>query len=200
MNWLLKTETFLKNNLTADEVLCLISLLTKSDMEGAKKSLVDKGFITQDGDLFGGYRITRAGADAMNNIIIDSDDKVPKVTDKDLEVLAGEMRAIYPKGYQQEYPVKMYPWRCSIGEVKDRLRKFWFKFGSEYTNEEILEATKRYVERMSGQRFMQTLKYFIWKKNDADGSYGSALANEIDAMREGEEETKPTSDWQNKMV
>ena len=200
MNLLLNTETFLKNGLTIDEVLYLLILSSNSNMEKAKQSLIDKGFITQDGNLFGEYRITQNGIKAMNNVVLDSDKDVPKVTDKELEVLAGEMRALFPKGYQQEVPTKMYPWRCSISEVVERLRKFWFKFGSEYTKEEILAATENYVKRMTGQRFMQTLKYFIWKKNESDGTYGSALANEIDMIREGEGEEHNSGDWQNTMV
>jgi len=46
MNLILKTETFLRNNLTDDEVVYLLMLSKKIDEESVQKSLESKGFIT----------------------------------------------------------------------------------------------------------------------------------------------------------
>ena len=195
MNLVLKTETFLRNNLTDDEVVYLLMLSKKIDEEKVQKSLESKGFITRDGNIFGDYRITEVGVKTINNIVYDSSDKVPKKNDKDLLELAGEMIALFPKGYQQG---NKYPWRCSPAACVERLRGFYLKFNNDYTNKEILEATKNYVEHYKDSGQMRILTYFIW--NTKGGSYDSPLASEIENIRAGGKAEKNDEDWTTKLV
>jgi len=195
MNLILKTETFLRNNLTDDEVVYLLMLSKKIDEESVQKSLESKGFITRDGNIFGDYRITEAGIKTINNIVLDSNDKVPKATDKDLLALAGDMIALFPKGYQQG---NKYAWRCSPAACVERLRGFFLKFNNNYTNEEILQATKNYVEHYKDSGQMRILIYFIW--NTKGGSYDSPLASEIEIIRSGAKAENPDEDWTTKLV
>jgi hypothetical protein len=78
----------------------------------------------------------------------------------------------------------------------ERLRSFFLKFNNDYTFDEIREATKKYVEHYKDSGQMRTMVYFIW--NTKNGSYDSPLANEIELLRSGVEET--TEGWQNTMV
>ena len=44
------------------------------------------------------------------------------------------------------------------------------KFGDKYSDEDIIEATKRYINSFNGDyRFMQLLKYFILKRVIVEG-------------------------------
>lgn len=195
MNLVLKTETFLKHNLTDNEVVYLLMLSKNIDEESVQKSLESKGFITRDGNIFGDYRITEAGNKAINNIVLDSSDRVPKATDKELLKLAGDMIALFPKGYQQG---NKYAWRCSPAACVERLRGFFLKFNNDYTHEEILEATKNYVEHYKDSGQMRILIYFIW--NTKGGSYDSPLASEIEILRSGAKADNPDEDWMHELV
>lgn len=193
MNLLLQTETFLKNNLTDEEVLYMLILSRGCSIEKAQESLLKKGFITQDGNIFADYRITKAGVDAVNAVVLDSDKKIPTKTDKELRELASDLITLFPKGYQQG---NRYPWRMSPSAAVERLRSFFLKFNNDYTFDEIREATKRYVEHYKDSGQMRTMIYFIW--NIKNGSYDSPLANEIELLRSGAE--PESNDWQNTMV
>ena len=147
MNLLLQTETFLKNNLTDEEVLYMLILSRGCSIEKAQESLLKKGFITQDGNIFADYRITKAGVDAVNAVVLDSDKKIPTKTDKELRELASDLIALFPKGYQQG---NRYPWRMSPSAAVERLRSFFLKFNNDYTFDEIarlLEETKQQLGR-----------------------------------------------------
>ena len=189
----LDTEKFLQNGLSDEEVLYLLILSNDCSIERAQKNLIDKGFITRDGNIFGELRLTRSGVDAINSIILDSDKNVPTKTDKELRNLACDIIAMFPKGYQQG---NRYPWRMSPSAAVERLRGFFLKFNNDYTFDEIREATKKYVEHYKDSGQMRTMIYFIW--NTKNGGYDSPLANEIEILRSGVEET--TDGWQNTMV
>jgi len=74
--------------------------------------------------------------------------------------LAEKLREIFPAGKKPGYA---YTWRDSVSCIADRLKKFFMKYG-EYTDEQIIEATKAYVASFNGNyTYMQLLKYFIWK-------------------------------------
>lgn len=77
--------------------------------------------------------------------------------------LAKDMRELFPAGKK---PGTDYYWRDSTKIIAQRLSVFIKKYGDEYTDEQILEATRRYVQSFNGNyKFMHLLKYFISKKN-----------------------------------
>ena len=75
---------------------------------------------------------------------------------------------------------------------------FFKKYGADYTDEQIIQATKSYVESFNGDyRFMRVLKYFIFKEEKgADGMVESTsdLINRIDNA--GQEDTE-NNNWMN---
>ena len=74
--------------------------------------------------------------------------------------LAEQLREIFPSGKKPGYA---YTWRDSVSCIADRLKKFFMKYGN-YTDEQVIEATKAYVASFNGNyTYMQLLKYFIWK-------------------------------------
>lgn len=189
MKIVLDTECFLKNSLCDEEVFYLLSLSRDCDLERAKKKLIDKGFIYEDDN--GSMHITMNGDKALKGVFLDSDSKVSSV--KALESLVGDMRAMFPKGLQQG----KYSWRDSASVITERLRLFEKTFG-KFPYDDIRKATKRYVDRMLGDPFMKTLKYFIISKQH--DSVESLLATELAMMEEGEGEEVASGDWTSTMI
>jgi hypothetical protein len=89
--------------------------------------------------------------------------------------LAEKIREMFPKGVKSGGKLV----RSSSADIADKLRKFFKKH--KYTQEQVLEATKRYLNefRRKDWAYMQAAVYFIEK----DGS--STLAAECDNLRDG---------------
>lgn len=92
----------------------------------------------------------------------------------DIIEFATKFRELFPKGIKSGG----YPVRSSTVDIADKLRKFFKKH--KYTQEQVLEATKRYVERKGreGYSYMQQAHHFIEK-------FGvSNLAAECDNLKD----------------
>jgi hypothetical protein len=127
--------------------------------------------------MFGNYNVTKQWDDELQKVLLESDAEIPK--DNDLNYLVGQLREIFPKGIKTGSAA----WRGNKREITIRLQKF-FKIYDKYTDEEIIAATKKYVESFNGNyTYMRILKYFIMKdevKIGEDGRYVeqvSELAN-----------------------
>ena len=92
-------------------------------------------------------------------------------------------------------------WRGTTAEVAKKLKTLVVKYGYTINREDVLKATKEYVNSFNGNyRYMQLLKYFILKSvRDADGNVDikselmSLIENsdQIDAQRD---------DWVSNMI
>lgn len=119
------------------------------------KILKDKKIILEDK----GYTIIPyESRNIIDSILSDSNLKEEKKSE--LEVLASKLKEVFPKGKKEG--TNQY-WSEGTALIVKRLNLFYKKYGKSYTNEQILNAAKRYVESYKGDyRFMRTLKYFIW--------------------------------------
>lgn len=82
------------------------------------------------------------------------------------EQLAIKLKEIYPKGKK---PGTNYYFCSNVKEVVLKLNKF-FKIYGEYTDEEIIDATQRYIDSFQEDfTYMRLLKYFIYKESDNGG-------------------------------
>lgn len=186
-----------KNGLTLEEFLVLYLSAKGVDIGKVSQSLVAKGLA--DKDLFSNGRIVISDKvkDLVSTISIDSD---KNVIDKDSEFteLATELREIYPAGRKDG---TTYMWRGTTAEVAKKLKTLVVKYGYTINREDVLKATKEYVNSFNGNyRYMQLLKYFILKSvRDADGNVDikselmSLIENsdQIDAQRD---------DWVSNMI
>lgn len=114
-------------------------------------------------------------AELIDEIILKSN---TNKSEKDrLFTLAYQLQQIFPEGKKGNWF-----WRGSSAEIRNKLFSFFKKFG-EYSDEDIIEATKRYVDSYKHDRtFMHILKYFIWKR--VDGEDKSELASWIENMNQ----------------
>lgn len=83
----------------------------------------------------------------------------------DVQNLASQMRELFPKGIK---PGANQSWRGSVSCLVGKLNTFFRKYGNDWTTQEVLNATQRYVDNFGDDmRFMQTLKYFIEKDGES---------------------------------
>jgi hypothetical protein len=97
--------------------------------------------------------------------------------------LARELRELYPPGMKDD----RWPWRGTVPSVSDKLDGFNEMY-PDITNQEIIDATKAYLEVFSEEAGRSLLPYFIWKTND--GTKRSLLAEWAYAKRESGEIVK----------
>ena len=159
----LSKEGCQKNNISIGEVLLLLSIHNNVDLDLAQKELIKKGYITSNmNDLFQqiGWRLTNKGAEIIDSVIIDSD-KNQQPEDK-LVQLATRLKEIFPKGKKDG---TNYYWADGVALIVRRLKLFFKKYGDAYSDEQIIQATLKYVEGFNGNyTYMRLLKYFIFKE------------------------------------
>lgn len=150
-------EECIKKGFTVEEVLLMLLLKLGTDINKLFQDLLaeEKIVRTEDGDIL----LTQRWYDQLSLVLLDSDkDKTPE---KLIDELVDEMKEIFPKGKKEG--TKVY-WRGNKRELSLRLKKFFKLYGNDYTKEQILEATREYVESFNGvYDNMRVLKYFIWK-------------------------------------
>lgn len=165
MRIVLDTEV-LKEKEGIDQILYLLSIsagcpISVDTFESARQNgllkfnqLYDRRFpMPKDIELSDTGKYTLESALAASNCNSRTKEKII--------VLANKLRELFPAGKKPGYA---YLWRDSESCIVDRLEKFFLKYGDNHTDEEIINATKKYVDSFNGNyQYMQLLKYFIWK-------------------------------------
>lgn len=170
MKFIIDTEICDKQAVPIDTTLLLIAMyLDKFVGRGSFDDAVYRGLIVHSGlDINNNPKnpkITQKGVDYVESIFLNSEFKEAKIKDR-FENLAIELRNIFPEGKKAG---TAYMWRDSIPKIVLRLKAFVKKYG-DYKDEDIINATRRYVESFNGDyRYMQLLKYFIFKKDIIGG-------------------------------
>lgn len=138
-----------------------------ADPEILYKDMENIGFIKITGDGYKNISIRDLGLELIGQSKSDS-----------IIELAEKVRDMFPKGVKSGGGYV----RSEVVDIADKLRKFFKKH--KYTQEEVLEATKRYVERKrnEGYSFMHQAVYFIEKNNI------SLLATECGNLKENEKD------------
>jgi len=189
----------LKHKVTLTE--CLLALAVRSCQnvgEILANMLSREILVEKDGK----YLITQHWSDVLDEILCNSNGAQD---DNRITELATKMREAYPKGSMINKatgkPTTFY-FRCNLGEIKHKLKTFFFRYGN-YTDEEILNAEKRYVAKWNNdfqQPGFRQLKYFIFKdekKEGIDGNYVETISPLLDLLEneESDEEVHTNEDW-----
>lgn len=162
-----------KQGIPIDTALYMASLyLGKVINNDTFQDVCSKGAIEFDGfDLRRqpvGAKITQTGVDIIETLFLNSEFKEPNSATDRFEELAKKLRELYPTGKK---PGTNYMWRDSVSVIAKKLKALVKRTGATFTDEEAIEATKKYVEGFNGDyRYMKLLKYFISKQNYVDGS------------------------------
>ena len=123
--------------------------------------ILEYGFIMEN-DV--GYFLTEDGLSFINEVeVAVVSDK--KISNKDIELLAEQMRLMFPEGKKQG--TTKY-WRDNKPNVISKLKSFFKKYG-HYDSELILRATEKYVQSYGDKnQLVRIITYFILKEDSSD--------------------------------
>lgn len=192
-----------KHKMTPVEVLFALAIRASESPQGELLNMENREIIVKDRDT---YRVTQHWSDVLDEIISDSSGSIEK-SDEELLELAKQMRELYPQGKMKDRYGRMTPYyyRCNNSEVVKKLKKFFTVFGN-YSNEEILDATRRYVASFQGNYSnMRLIKYFILKDDVRPGEDGTGHVEQISDLatflenKESDEEVN-NDDWTTKVI
>jgi hypothetical protein len=174
MKFYIDTDECAKLNLPVSTALYLAALYYKECINrNTFEESLSRGLVN-----FSGYdkfyepmkvTITQQGVDFVESIFLNSEFK-PKEKEVDrFEGLATKLRELFPKGKK---PGTSIMWRGSNYEIVKKLKTLIKKTGAEFTDEQAIEATKKYIESFNGNyAYMQVLPYFILKQVPVNGVY-----------------------------
>lgn len=193
MKYVIDSAVAEEMGLSFSQVLALMLIKTGENVEEVLEELANKEAIVAIDASKIKYKVTQRWNDLCDNVLLTSDKYVPK---EDIIVpIAEKLMQIFPKGKKPGTP---YYWKCNKREVSLKLKSFFKLYGNTYTEEQILNAARDYVDSFNGDyRFMRLLKYFIWKKDGEQGEI-SELATFIDNA--GQENVNDDSNWVNTLV
>ena len=181
-----------KYNISIEEVLVLIGL-KYSSKEIFQKLNNERYLLDLGSTIFNEetkYKLSRKAKEIISCILAESIDTVAKRS-TNIEELADKLREIYPSG---KIPNTNYYYKCNRQDIINKLKTFFKMYGTKYTDEQIINATQKYINSFNGNyAYLKLLKYFIWKDERLKGeSVQSLLADFIE--NENSEDTVNT-DW-----
>lgn len=183
-----------QNGITIDETLLMLVIHNKANLDTAERALVQKGFITAErNDLFQqtGWRLTNKGSQILDSVIMDSD-KQQEPQDR-LILLAARLKEIFPKGKKDD---TNYYWTDGVALIVRRLELFFKKYGNDFTDEQIIQATEKYVQGFNGNyQYMRLLKYFIFKEKIGAGGEVEGDSELISYIENAGQEENLRNDW-----
>lgn len=150
--------------------------------------------------LYDNNTITPKGKEIIQKVNVDNylNHKIEKDNLKDL---ASELQKLFPTGKK---PGTNYYWRGFKQEIVKKLETISNKFDFEFTKEQAINATKRYVDSFNGDyRYMQLLKYFILKNKitETGTEIKSSFMEYIENENNNEDESMlNSSEWNNEII
>ena len=192
----------IKHKMTVQEVLIAL-IMRMGKAPDAIENMLNREILVDTGE----YQVTQHWSDVLDEILLDSSGAVEK-SDEELVELAKKMREVYPQGKMKDRfgrPTPYY-YRCNNSEVVKKLKKFFTIFGN-VSDEEILDATKRYVASFQGNYTgMRLIKYFILKDDVKPSEDGQGHVEQISDLatflenKESEEGVVNSEDWTTKVI
>lgn len=172
MKYVIDTDVCIREQISLPIVLSVMLVQSGADLTELKEELFAKEvLVRKDNDIL----VTEAWADRISRILLLSDQEVP--CESRLDNLALKLMDIFPKGKKEGTSVYF---KGNKKDNKLRLQKFFKLYGNTYTDEQIIEAAKRYVESFNGNySYMRALKYFIWKDERKTDGEGKVYVEEV---------------------
>ena len=198
MKYIIDTEILEREGIELDEALYLLSVYKKKpiDFNTIQKAKVENKILKFENPR-DPVKITPKGRSFIESILAKSKVHISSDNLERYRALADKMREIYPKGLK---PGTNYQWRDSTAIIADRLIKLVAKYDIEFTDEEAIEATKRYIASFNGNyRYMQILKYFISKQKPVEGAPAEQNSQFLSFLQ-NKECTIESQDWTANLV
>lgn len=196
----------LKHKMTIQEALLALAIRT-GKLEDNLENMVKREILV---DSKTGYLVTQHWSEVLDEIVCDSSNASGR-SNEELMNLAARIQECFPKMAQPDKygkPTK-YFFRCNKREIMLSLKRFFEAFGEvmgDVTDDDIIDATKRYVASFRGNyTYMKLSKYFIIKNPVKQGEDGKGYVEQTSDLmtflenKEVEEE-KNTESWTTKMI
>ena len=198
MKYIIDTEILEREGIGLDEALYLLSVYKKRPINftTVQKAKVENKILKFENPR-DPVKITPKGQSFIESVLAKSKIHVSSGNLERYRALADKMREVYPKGLK---PGTNYQWRDSTAIIADRLMKLVAKYNIEFTDEEAVSATKRYIASFNGNyRYMQILKYFISKQKPVEGAPAEQNSQFLSFLQ-NEEGTTENQDWTANLV
>lgn len=160
-------------------------LYSAKELSKTSKNCQDSISFLKDNSLLLSDKIaSQQGIKLIDEILNESSVNVQR----DYESLANNLQLLWPAGNKDG----KYRWRSNKTDVIKKLEKFFRVYGNSYTNEQVIDAAKKYVapfDNSCDRKYQKVLKYFIFKE---DGK-GSLLADNLEAVINNEDDYNDTS-------
>ena len=198
MKYIIDTEILEREGIGLDEALYLLSVYKKKpiNFNTVQKAKVENKILKFENPR-DPVQITPKGQSYIESILAKSKIHASSDNLERYRALADKMREVYPKGLK---PGTNYQWRDSTAIIADRLMKLVAKYNIEFTDEEAVDATKRYIASFNGNyRYMQILKYFISKQKPVEGAPAEQNSQFLSFLQ-NEEGTTENQDWTANLV
>ena len=198
MKYIIDTEILEREGIGLDEALYLLSVYKKKpiNFNTVHKAKIENKILKFENPR-DPVKITTKDQSFIESILAKSKIHVSSDNLERYRDLADKMREVYPKGLK---PGTNYQWRDSTAIIADRLMKLVAKYNIEFTDEEAVDATKRYIASFNGNyRYMQILKYFISKQKPVEGAPAEQNSQFLSFLQ-NEENTTENQDWTANLV
>ena len=166
-----------KHKMTIIEVLLALAVRSSDNLQDELLNMQNREILVNDRGI---YKVTQHWSDVLDELLSDSSGASEK-TDEQLIKLAKQMREIFPQRKMLDRMGRPTPYyyRCNTSEVVRKLKKFFTIFGNIPDND-IIDATKRYVASFQGDYTgMRLIKYFILKDDVKPSEDGTGHVEQI---------------------
>lgn len=194
MKYSIDEQICAKYGLDLPSIAAIIIVKSGVDIAELIENLVDKEIFIRNSD--GSLILTSRWDDDFNSVLLESDKTVPKV-DR-VTALAEVLMGLFPSGKKEGTNVY---WKGNKKDTILKLQKFFKLYGNSYTDEQIIEATRRYVESFNGNySYMRVLKYFILKSEIKLNEDGKGIVEQVSDLasyieNEGQDSTT-NNNWE----
>lgn len=199
MKLIIDDKVCTKHKLSIEEVLMALSVRGE-DPKKTLDNMVAREIVIKQG---GKFLVTQHWSDVLDEVLAESGGCT--MSEEELKALAKKMIDAYPHGAMIDRKTGRptpYFFHCNNAEVRTKLKSFFSRYG-DYSEEELLDAEKRYVARWNGnyqQIGFRQLKYFIFKKDKDTGEITSPLLDFLENKESGEVEEVINEDFTTKLI
>lgn len=197
MKIILDEKECAKHKLTLQELLMALVVKSAVNVDSLWRNMVNRNILIRKDKRY----IVTEKWDAIITALTTSG---CSRSDEELLELAVKVQSCFPQMKMKDRLGRETPYyyRCNKSEVAKALKRFFTQYGEDYTDEDIVDATKRYVSSCSKNNYsgMRLAKYFIMKNPIKQGEDGTGYVEQVSDLLtflENKEETKIVSgdDW-----